>query len=80
MHSGSYLLLATPSVTFEMNASRQGQKRPDKGRQLRLKTLSQRSFNFGIANIISTLLIFNVLKNALEPDGRSWLRESAVYG
>lgn len=61
MHSGSYLLWATPPVTFEVSVSRQGQKRPDKGETSATQNIITEVIYlvcFGLANIISTLLIF----------------------
>lgn len=61
MHSGSYLLCATPPVTFEVNVSRQGQRRPDDDETSATQNIIAEviySVCFGIANIISTLLIF----------------------
>lgn len=65
-HSGTYLLWATPPLTSEVNAPRPTRTKETWGRET---TATQNiiievicSVCFGVANVISTLLIFNVLK------------------
>lgn len=61
MHFVRDLLRATPPVTFEVNASRQGQKRPNKEETTATQNIITEVVYlvcYGRANIISTLLIF----------------------